>query len=57
MSVERVQISISNTKKEMLEAYELLLAEVQAKSLKSPKKVLIASFSFLSHRYDPFFKI
>ena len=57
MSVERVQICISNTKKEMLEAYELLPAEVQAKSLKSPKKVLIASFPFLSHRYDPFFKI
>ena len=39
MSEERVQISMSNTKKEMLEAYEALLAEVQAKSLENPKEV------------------
>ena len=38
MSEERVQISMSNTKKEMLEAYEALLAEVQAKSLENPKE-------------------
>lgn len=38
MSEERVQISMSNTKKEMLEAYEALLAEVQAKSIENPKE-------------------
>ena len=38
MSEERVQISMSNTKKEMLEAYEALLAEVQAKSLENPQR-------------------
>lgn len=38
MSEERVQISMSNTKKEMLEAYEALLADVQAKSLENPKE-------------------
>lgn len=38
MSEERAQISMSNTKKEMLEAYQALLAEVQTKSLENPKE-------------------
>lgn len=38
MSEERVQISMSNTKKEMLEAYEALLADVESKSLENPKE-------------------
>lgn len=38
MSEERAQISMSNTKKEMLEAYQALLAEVQTKSLENPRE-------------------
>lgn len=38
MSEERVQISMSNTKKEMLDAYEALLKEVTAKNLEHPKE-------------------
>lgn len=38
MSQERVQISMSNTKKEMLEAYQALLKEVQTKSIENPKE-------------------
>ena len=38
MSEERTQISMSNTKKEMLEAYQALLAEVQTKSLENPRE-------------------
>ena len=38
MSEERAQISMSNTKKEMLEAYTALLDGVQKKSLENPKE-------------------
>lgn len=38
MSEERAQISMSNTKKEMLEAYKALLDGVQKKSLENPKE-------------------
>ena len=38
MSEERVQISMSNTKKEMLEAYEALLKEVSTKSKENPRE-------------------
>ena len=38
MSEEREVISMSNTKKEMLEAYNELVKEVEAKRLESPKE-------------------
>lgn len=38
MSEERAQISMSNTKKEMLKAYTALLDGVQKKSLENPKE-------------------
>ncbi len=38
MSEERAQISMSNTNKEMLEAYKALLDGVQKKSLENPKE-------------------
>lgn len=38
MSEERAQISMSNTKKEMLKAYKALLDGVQKKSLENPKE-------------------
>lgn len=45
MSEERAQISMSNTKKEMLEAYKALLDGVQKKSLENPKEGLKVSTS------------
>ena len=45
MSEERAQISMSNTKKEMLEAYKALLDGVQKKSLENPKEELKVSTS------------
>ena len=38
MSEEREVISMSNTKKEMLEVYNELLKKAEAKSLESPKE-------------------
>ena len=45
MSEERAQISMSYTKKEMLEAYKALLDGVQKKSLENPKEELKVSTS------------
>ena len=45
MSEERAQISMSNTKKEMLKAYKALLDGVQKKSLENPKEELKVSTS------------
>ena len=45
MSEERAQISMANTKKEMLEAYKALLDGVQKKSLENPKAGLKVSTS------------
>ena len=45
MSEERAQISMSNTNKEMLEAYKALLDGVQKKSLENPKEELKVSTS------------